>query len=222
MTARIWPCVELQWEWLGGLPPLRKAAVIGAGSMGTGVATCSRAPGSTCSSAAAAPSRPRDARAARNDRYLPQIELPDGVTSSVSDIELAGVDLVVFAVPSGALPAAVGGVGARIPERAAVLVLSKGLVPPFGTLPSEFVGARVHSRAIACLGGPFHSGEAVARGASAVLATTDATSASSSATPSSAPASTWSAPTTWSASSSRAPPRTPPRSPPPRPPPAAG
>src|SRR3954451_10571784 len=30
VTARIWPCVELQWEWLGGLPPLRKAAVIGA------------------------------------------------------------------------------------------------------------------------------------------------------------------------------------------------
>src|SRR3954452_16067495 len=38
VPARICPCVELQWEWLGGLPPLRKAAVIGAGSMGTGVA----------------------------------------------------------------------------------------------------------------------------------------------------------------------------------------
>lgn len=29
VTARIWPCVELLWEWLGGLPPLRKAAIIG-------------------------------------------------------------------------------------------------------------------------------------------------------------------------------------------------
>ncbi|HEX2128991.1 MAG TPA: 1-acyl-sn-glycerol-3-phosphate acyltransferase, partial [Solirubrobacterales bacterium] len=38
VTERIWPNIELQWEWLGGLPPLRKAAVIGAGSMGTGVA----------------------------------------------------------------------------------------------------------------------------------------------------------------------------------------
>jgi 1-acyl-sn-glycerol-3-phosphate acyltransferase len=26
VTARIWPCVELQWEWLGGLPAMRKAA----------------------------------------------------------------------------------------------------------------------------------------------------------------------------------------------------
>src|SRR5437763_2649560 len=38
VADRIWPCVELQWEWLGGLPPLRKAAVIGAGAMGTGMA----------------------------------------------------------------------------------------------------------------------------------------------------------------------------------------
>ena len=38
VTERIWPNIELQWEWLGGLPPLRKAAVIGAGSWGTAVA----------------------------------------------------------------------------------------------------------------------------------------------------------------------------------------
>ncbi|HKN95216.1 MAG TPA: 1-acylglycerol-3-phosphate O-acyltransferase, partial [Thermoleophilaceae bacterium] len=39
VTERIWPCVELQWEWLGGLPPMRKAAIVGAGSMGTALAT---------------------------------------------------------------------------------------------------------------------------------------------------------------------------------------
>ena len=38
VTNRIWPCVQLQWEWLGGLPPLRTAAVVGAGSMGTAMA----------------------------------------------------------------------------------------------------------------------------------------------------------------------------------------
>ncbi len=26
---RIWACVSLQWEWLGGMPPLRRVAVIG-------------------------------------------------------------------------------------------------------------------------------------------------------------------------------------------------
>src|SRR5919202_2485167 len=38
VTERIWPCVELQWEWLGGLPAMRKAAVVGAGAMGTAAA----------------------------------------------------------------------------------------------------------------------------------------------------------------------------------------
>ena len=38
VTARIWPNVLLQWEDLGGLPPMRRAAVIGAGSWGTAVA----------------------------------------------------------------------------------------------------------------------------------------------------------------------------------------
>src|SRR3954451_1327161 len=38
VTSRIWPNIELQWEDLGGLPPIRRAAVIGAGSWGTAVA----------------------------------------------------------------------------------------------------------------------------------------------------------------------------------------
>jgi glycerol-3-phosphate dehydrogenase (NAD(P)+) len=31
VTDRIWPCVELQWEWLGGTPSIRRAAVVGDG-----------------------------------------------------------------------------------------------------------------------------------------------------------------------------------------------
>jgi glycerol-3-phosphate dehydrogenase (NAD(P)+) len=175
VTARIWPCVELQWEWLGGLPPLRKAAVIGAGSMGTGMATLLARAGLEVQLGCRASEHARSIQSARrNDRYLPQVELPEGVTAApVSEIELAGVDLVVFAVPASALPNAVGAAGARIGERTAVLVLSKGLVPSMGTLPSYYVRERVHARAIACLGGPFHSGEAVASGASAVLASSD-------------------------------------------------
>jgi 1-acyl-sn-glycerol-3-phosphate acyltransferase len=30
VTDRIWPCVMLQWEWLGGLPPVRQARMLGA------------------------------------------------------------------------------------------------------------------------------------------------------------------------------------------------
>jgi 1-acyl-sn-glycerol-3-phosphate acyltransferase len=175
VTARIWPCVELQYEWLGGLPPLRKAAVIGAGSMGTGMAALLARAGIDVQLGCRAPDQARRiADSGRNDDYLPAVDLPDGVTAaSISDIELCGIDLVVFAVPSSALPTAVGGVGARITERSAVLVLSKGLVPPQATLPTRYVSDRVKARAVACLGGPFHSGEAVTDGATAVLATTD-------------------------------------------------
>ncbi|MEA2146967.1 MAG: glycerol-3-phosphate dehydrogenase, partial [Solirubrobacteraceae bacterium] len=40
VTDRIWPCVMLQWEWLGGLPPIRRAAIIGAGAWGTALSVC--------------------------------------------------------------------------------------------------------------------------------------------------------------------------------------
>jgi glycerol-3-phosphate dehydrogenase (NAD(P)+) len=38
VTDRIWPNVMLQWEWLGGLPPLRRAAVVGDAARATGIA----------------------------------------------------------------------------------------------------------------------------------------------------------------------------------------
>src|SRR5919199_957662 len=175
VTARIWPCVELQWEWLGGLPPLRKAAVIGAGAMGTGVAALLARAGLDVQLGCRSAEHAERIQAERRNRdYLPGVDLPDGVTPTpTASLELAGVDLVVFAVPASALPQAVGSLGARIGARTAVLVLAKGLLPPPGTLPSRYVGARIKARALASLGGPFHAEEAANRGAAAVLATED-------------------------------------------------
>jgi len=42
VTDRIWPNVMLQWEWLGGLPPLRRAAVVGDGEWATSIAAALR------------------------------------------------------------------------------------------------------------------------------------------------------------------------------------
>src|SRR4029079_10022229 len=80
-------------------------------------------------------------RAAReNTRYLPRAALERGIDiRTVPEMELAGVDLVVLAVPCASLPAAVGEIGARTGDRSAVLVASKGLVPPLGTTPAAFV-----------------------------------------------------------------------------------
>src|SRR5688500_18608603 len=75
VTDRIWPNVMLQWEWLGGLPPLRRAAVIGAGSWGTAVAVMLARAGLEVDLGA----RTREqastlAQARRNERYLPGFE----------------------------------------------------------------------------------------------------------------------------------------------------
>jgi len=61
-------------------------------------------------------------------------------------------------------------IASAVPERLGVLVLSKGLVAPDSS-PSELVAGRLGSRAVACLGGPAHAGEAVQRGAALTVAT---------------------------------------------------
>jgi glycerol-3-phosphate dehydrogenase (NAD(P)+) len=175
VTDRIWPSIELQWEWLGGLPPLRKAAVIGAGSWGTAVAVLLARGGlevelGTRSNEKAG----RIDRKRENERYLPGVRLPEEVrVKRAADIELAGCDLICLAVPSKALPAVVGGVGERIGSRASVLLLSKGMVQPMAALPNDYVSDRVRARAIASLGGPAHAREAAAGMAALALASAD-------------------------------------------------
>jgi glycerol-3-phosphate dehydrogenase (NAD(P)+) len=176
VTERIWPCVGLQWEWLGGLPPLRTAAVVGAGRMGTAIGVVLARAGLEvqlgCRTAAQA-ERLEAERA--NAEYLPGVRLDKGIRCrTVTEIEFAGVDLVVMAVPCSSLPAAVGEIGASVGERSAVLVASKGLVPPLGTTPTAYVSERVRARAVAGLAGPAHAREAIEVGASVVVATRDA------------------------------------------------
>src|SRR5437588_6299376 len=80
VTDRIWPCVMLQWEWLGGLPPIRRAAIVGAGCWGTSLAvTLARAgfeadPGCPTQEQASALDAVRV-----NDRYLPGAHLPESI-----------------------------------------------------------------------------------------------------------------------------------------------
>jgi glycerol-3-phosphate dehydrogenase (NAD(P)+) len=176
VTARIWPNIELQWEWLGGLPPLRKAAVIGAGSWGTAVAVLLARGGLDVQLGTRSQEKAAEIAAKReNSRYLPGVTLPEAVAvKRAADIELAGVDLVCLAVPSAALPAAVGALGDRVGSRAAVLLLTKGLTGPLGQLPSAYVGERIRARAIASLGGPAHAREAAAGMAALVLGSADA------------------------------------------------
>jgi glycerol-3-phosphate dehydrogenase (NAD(P)+) len=175
-TDRIWPNIELQWEYLGGLPPLRKAAVIGAGSWGTAVAVLLARGGLDVQLGTRSHEKADEIlRKGENERYLAGVSLPEAVSvKRAIDIELAACDLVCLAVPAKALPTVVGGLADRIGSRAAVLLLSKGMVQPMGAVPNEYVSERVRSRAIASLGGPAHAREAAAGMAALVLASADA------------------------------------------------
>jgi 1-acyl-sn-glycerol-3-phosphate acyltransferase len=175
VTDRIWPCVMLQWEWLGGLAPVRRVAVIGAGQWGTAMAVCLARAGMEvdlgCRTAEQAMAL-RDTRV--NPRYLPDVTLPDGVrVIRASELVLEGVDLVCLAVPARALPAVLAAYGGQITGDTGVVVVSKGLVPPLGTLPAAFAAERSGARATAVLGGPAHAAEMLQPGASVVVASVD-------------------------------------------------
>jgi glycerol-3-phosphate dehydrogenase (NAD(P)+) len=174
VTARIWPNVLLQWEDLGGLPPMRRAAVIGAGSWGTAVAVLLARGGLDVQLGARTPERVEELiEDGENRRYLPGVPLPESIdVRPASAIELAGLDLICLAIPSAQLPQAVGSIADRVSSRSSVLMLTKGLIAS-GQLPSEYVGERVRARAIACLGGPAHAREAVSGSAALVLGSAD-------------------------------------------------
>ncbi|MBN8870338.1 MAG: 1-acyl-sn-glycerol-3-phosphate acyltransferase [Solirubrobacterales bacterium] len=175
VTDRIWPNVELQWEDIGGLPPMRRAAVIGAGSWGTAVAVLLARGGLEVQlGTRTADQAEAMALARENSKYLPDVRLPDGIeVRPSSQIELGGVDLLVIAVPSASYPQAVGAVADRVGRRAGVLLLAKGLIAPKGQLPSDYVGERIRSRGVSCLGGPAHAREAVSGSAALVLGSGD-------------------------------------------------
>jgi 1-acyl-sn-glycerol-3-phosphate acyltransferase len=175
VTDRIWPCVMLQWEWLGGLPPIRRAAIVGAGTWGTSLAVAlARAGfeidlGCRTQEQAAVLAEQR-----RNERYLPGVELPESIhVMRAAELELSTHDLVCLAVPARALPAVLAAHGERIARRSGLLVLAKGLVPPLGTLPSAFAAERCSARAVAVLGGPACGPDVLEHGASIVLASLD-------------------------------------------------
>ncbi len=175
VTDRIWPCVMLQWEWLGGLPPVRRVAIIGAGSWGTSLAVCLARSGLEVELGCRTHEQAQAVRDSReNSRYLPGVRLPDAVrVVRASELNLAGQDIVCLAVPAKALPGVLAAHGGQISRRVGVLVVSKGLVPTLGTLPSAFAAERCSARAIAVLGGPAQAAEMLDHGASLVLASID-------------------------------------------------
>ncbi len=175
VTDRVWPCVELQWEWLGGAAPLRRIAIVGAGSWGTGLAVALARAGIEVDLGCRTAEQAEHVAATReNHRYLPGVPLPEGVrVARAEQLDLAAADLVCLAVPTSALPVAMAESADRLGPETALLVSSKGLVPPAGETATAWCAARAGGRPVACLGGPAHAADALEHGASLVVASSD-------------------------------------------------
>jgi len=175
VTDRIWSPICLQWEFLGGIAPLRRVAIVGAGSAGTALAVLlARANVEVVLACRNAEQVQTLNRLKENEPYLPGVVLPDRVRAvRAADLDAAACDLVCFAVPSRALPAALAAHAPRMPQSTGIVLLSKGLVPHLGDLPAEYVAKRAAGHSVASIGGPAHAAGALEKGAAFVLASED-------------------------------------------------
>ena len=137
----------LQWEWLGGLPPLRRAAVIGAGAWGTALAVALARAGLEVDLGWRTASRPSSSRERENARYLPGVRSRRGASGRAADLELSRQDLVCFAVPSAALPAAVAAHAGAISSARGRAGRVQGRRAPAGHAAHRLRGRRVRARA---------------------------------------------------------------------------
>jgi glycerol-3-phosphate dehydrogenase (NAD(P)+) len=148
---------------------------VGAGSFGTAVAVllvrAGLRTGLLCRTAEQADELQRSRH---NERYLPAVELPRELRvralHAAAD-QLARSDLVFLAVPSKTLPEALDELsGLGVSQRAGIVSLAKGLVPPDGLPPTVALEAAYGSLRIACVGGPAHAREMIESGAGLVCA----------------------------------------------------
>jgi glycerol-3-phosphate dehydrogenase (NAD(P)+) len=153
----------------------RRATVVGAGSFGTAVAVLLERAGIRTTLLARTPDQAQELAGAReNKRYLPGVELPRDlrVQPLGADQEpFARTDLVFLAVPSKGVADAIAELRRiGVPDRAGIVSLAKGLVPPDGATPTALLDAAFGPERVACVGGPAHAREMVESGAGLVCA----------------------------------------------------
>jgi glycerol-3-phosphate dehydrogenase (NAD(P)+) len=149
--------------------------VVGAGSFGTAVALLlERAGVRTTLLCRTAEQAEEMARTRENARYLPGVELPANLKVRAlgnRDDQFERPDLVFIAVPSNGLGDAVERIQhLGVSERAGIVSLAKGLVPPAGTPPTLLLEDAFGPERVACVGGPAHARELFESGAGLVCA----------------------------------------------------
>src|SRR2546423_8514820 len=148
-------------------PGSRRAVVVGAGSFGTAVAVL-LARGGLRTTLQARTSEQAEALARErvNNVYLPEVPLPRELRIEAVSAGLGRADYVFLGVPSRGLDEVIAGLEeAGLPDRAAIVSLAKGLVPPDGIAPTVMLRGRFGPERVACVGGPAHAHETGPAGA---------------------------------------------------------
>ncbi len=156
-------------------PGTKRAVVIGAGSFGTAVAVLLARGGLRTTLQARTAEQARVLQEERENRvYLSGVELPRELRVEEVQAGLARADYVFLGVPSVGLEEVISGLEQRgLPDRAAIVSLAKGLVPPAGAPPTALLRNRFGAARTACVGGPAHAREMVSEGAGLVAASTE-------------------------------------------------
>lgn len=95
-------------------------------------------------------------------RRLPGVPFPDALEVGAGAAGVAGADLVVFAVPSGALEANARAVGPRVAADATLLSATKGIEAETGRRMTEVLAVALPGRPVAAISGPNLSREVAA------------------------------------------------------------
>ena len=153
----------------------RRASVVGAGSFGTAVALLlERAGVRTTLLCRTEEQATRLTESRRNEKYLPGVELPNGLkirALGAREDQFHRADLVFVAVPSRGIGDAIAELERQgVNDRAGIVSLAKGLVPPDGTPPTEVLDRAFGTARVACVGGPAHAKEMVEGGAGLICA----------------------------------------------------
>lgn len=155
-------------------PGSKRAVVIGAGSFGTAVAVLLARGGLRTTLQTRTEEQARQLREDHENRvYLSGVELPRELRIEPSREGLARADYVFLSVPSTHLREVIEGLEQRgLPEKAAVISLAKGLMPPDGVPPTAILTRLFGASRTGCVGGPAHAREMVSAGAGLVAAST--------------------------------------------------
>src|SRR3954447_9994457 len=134
-------------------PGTRRAVVIGAGSFGTAVAVLLARGGLRTTLQARTQEQAQQLNEHRENRtYLSGVELPRELRIEPVESGLARADYVFLGVPSIGLDAVIDGLEGRgLPERAAIISLAKGLVPPAGLPPTLLLTRRFGASRTGCV-----------------------------------------------------------------------